>query len=218
MATEEYITFQKFTDHGAALSLGLVLEEGNIEYELENASTSFDPFFTNNELTKEFRIKLKKEDFEKADKLLQQISLSQIDLVEKDYFLFDFTNEELVDVVSKKDEWGQFNFTLAQKILKERGKEIKPAEVESFTEQRIEELTKPEESQNWLITAGYVLILLGGLFGLFIGWHLATHKKTLPNGDRVYGYSLQDRKHGNIIVIGGAICFVFSALVAIAEL
>ena len=30
MATEEYVTFQKFTDQVAALDLGVVLEEGNI--------------------------------------------------------------------------------------------------------------------------------------------------------------------------------------------
>ena len=40
------------------------------------------------------------------------------------------------------------------------------------------------------------------------GWHLSTYKKTLPNGDRVYGYSQSDRKHGNRILIIGAICFL----------
>ncbi len=206
--TEPFITFQRFNDQIEAMDLGAILEEANIEYVFENASAVFDVTFANSELSKEFRIKIKHSDFERADVLLEQICLAEIDIADKDYFLFEFTDAELIDVVSKKDEWGQFNFMLAQKILKDRGKEMRPEKIASFKKERIEELKKPEESQAGWINLAYVLALFGGLFGIFIGMHLATHKRTLPNGERVYGYSLEDRKHGNTIVIIGAVFFV----------
>ena len=139
--------------------------------------------------------------------MLQQISLSQIDSVDKDYYLFNFTDLELMEVITKRDEWGHLDFILAQKILKERGKEIKPEVVELLKKQRLEELAKPEENQKAWIYAGYITAVLGGFLGIFIGWHLSTYKKTLPNGDRVYGHSQSDRKHGNRILIIGVICF-----------
>ena len=207
MTTEEFLTFQKFNDKEALLELETLFNDNNIEYLIEDASANFDPSFANSELSKEFRIKLKKQDFEKADNLLQQISLSQIDSVDKDYYLFNFTDLELMEVITKRDEWGHLDFILAQKILKERGKEIKPEVVELLKKQRLEELAKPEENQKAWIYAGYITAVLGGFLGIFIGWHLSTYKKTLPNGDRVYGYSQSDRKHGNRILIIGVICF-----------
>lgn len=209
MATVQFVTFQKFNDQEAASELGSLLKENNIEYLLEDCSASFDPSFANSTLGKDFRIKLKKQDFEKADNLLQNISLKQFDTVDKDYYLFGFTDSELMEIITKRDEWGQFDFLFAQKLLKDRGKEIKPEVVELLRKQRIAELAKPEENQKAWIYAGYITAFLSGFLGFFIGWHLSSHKKTLPNGDRVYSYSKPDRIHGIRILIIGAIFFVF---------
>ncbi len=208
MAEEQYLTFQKFNDQGLATELADLLKENNIDFILDDSS-GFDPAFSNSEVNKEFRVKLKKENFEKANTLLLNISMKQLDNVEKDYYLFDFSNEELIEIVTKPDEWGQFDYLLAQRLLKERGNEIKPELADTLRKQRLQELAKPEESQKSWIFAGYAFALLGGLIGIFIGWHLMTHKKTLPNGDRVYGHSASDRKHGNRIFLLGIIFFLF---------
>jgi hypothetical protein len=215
MKKEQFLTFQKFNDEAAVLELETILNTHNIEYILEDTSASFDPSFANSLLTKEFRIKLRKQDFEKTDSLLQQISLDHLDSVDKDYYLFGFTDLQLMELITKRDEWGQFDFLLAQKLLKERGKEIKPELIELLKKQRIEELAKPEENQTAWIYAGYITAFLSGFLGFFIGWHLATHKKTLPNGDRVYSYSQSDRRHGNRILIIGVIFFVFWLIIRI---
>ncbi len=216
MSTEQFVTFQKFNDKELALELAAFLKENTIEYLLEDTSTPFDATWANNEFEKEFRIKLKKEDFEKADSFLQNITLGQIETVDKDYYLFDFTDDELMEIITKRDEWSQFDFLLAQKLLKERGKEIKPEVVELLKSQRIAALGKPEESQKTWIYLGYGMAFLGGLLGLFTGWHLLTHKKILPNGDKVYAYSESDRKHGLRITVIGAIFFVLWVSIRIA--
>jgi hypothetical protein len=102
-------------------------------------------------------------------------------------------------VLEKADEWSPFDVSLAQKILTDRGKPVSDAELKSIHNQRIEELKAPEPSQKTWIIIGYVAAFLGGVLGLFIGWHLFNHKKTLPNGEKVYGHTESDRKQGKII-------------------
>ena len=206
---EEFITFQKFNEQVSALELGKLLKENNIEYLLEDNSVNSDPIMSNNEFSKDFRVKLQRKDFEKADNLLQQLSQAEIDEIDKNYYLFSFSDDELIDLIAKRDERSQFDFLLAQKLLKERGKEISPEMIEQIKKERIIELSKPEESQTSWIISGYVFALLGGLLGIFIGWYLSTHKKTLPNGNRIYVYSAIDRKHGSRILIVGVIFLTF---------
>ncbi len=46
------------------------------------------------------------------------------------------------------------------------------------------------------------------IIGLFIGWHLMSYKKTLPDGERVYGYNETDRKHAKRIFYIGIVVLV----------
>lgn len=217
MNENDFLTYQQFNDRSEAEELITLLTENNIECFFEDTSASFDPSFVNSELNNEYRIKLKKEDFEKADSLLISITAKQIEEIHQDYYLFDFSNEELLELISKSDEWSKFDYLLAQKILSERGHKIEQQELKLIYKHRNEELSKPEKSQiNWII-AGYVFVLLGGLLGLVIGWNLYSHKRTLPNGESVYAYSIEDRIHGKRIVVLGVVCLVFWGLLMVVN-
>ncbi len=213
MTEDNFLTYQKFSDKSGATIFSDWLAENGIAFILEDSSASFDPSFANNKLQNEYRIKISKGDFEKVDRLQMEISASEIESVDKSYYLFGFTDQELIEIVTKSDEWSKFDYLLAQKILKERGKEINKELLETLRRQRIEELAKPEDSQRVWVIAGYAFALFGGILGVFIGWHLKSHKKTLPNGDRVYGYLPEDRKQGGRILILGAIFMVIWTVV-----
>jgi len=58
------------------------------------------------------------------------------------------------------------------------------------------------------VIIGYISSLFGGAFGIFIGRHLMSHKRVLPNGDKVFDYSEKDRKHGKRIQYIGIIVFI----------
>lgn len=87
MTEHPYLTFQKYSDLGAATEFCDLLKQNNIDFILDDTSTAFEPAFSNNELAKEYRVKLKKDGFDKADKLLLQIFSRQLDTVDKDYYL-----------------------------------------------------------------------------------------------------------------------------------
>jgi len=210
---DKYLTFRRFNNSEDASQLVKTLESNNIPHIVEDASPSFDVTFSGNTLDKEYHIKLKQSDFESTEKLLLSNSSVDIDKIPEDYYLLEFTNEELIEILMKPDEWSPLDYKLAQQLLKDRGKEVDAEFINTLRNKRNEELSQPEKSQKNWIYAGYVFALLGGLLGIFIGWHLMTFKKTLPDGKRVYGYVDSDRKNGQRILILGLIFTILWTIV-----
>lgn len=214
----EFITFKKFNEKEPAEALAAVLQEQGIEFEMGEVRESLDSLYGDKHFSKQFLVKIKSADFEKADSVLQEDAKKDLDNVSKDHYLYDFTDEELFEILSKPDEWSVFDYQLSRKILLERGREINTDTIELLKKQRIRELTKPEESQKAWVYAGYLFALLGGLVGIFIGLHLWTFKKTLPDGQRVYGHTQPDREHGTRIFMIGILMFVFWMFIRIRGL
>lgn len=203
----ELSTYRKFIYKDDALELIKILEVHHIAYELANNSSQLDSSFGGDINTKQFELKIKKDDFEKVDQLEEDLVKKEIENVEDDYHLFDYSDEELIEIVTKKEEWNKFDYLLAQKILKQRGKEINPELVKIINKQRIKDLSTQEESPTWLIIIGYASAFVAGFFGVFVGAYLMYYKKALPNGGRMYGFTKKDRSHGQNILIISAIAF-----------
>ncbi|UFH30481.1 hypothetical protein LNP04_10865 [Chryseobacterium sp. C-71] len=205
--------YRKFIYEDDALELMKILELNHITYELANNSSQLDSNFGGDINTKQFELKIHWEDFNLVEKLEEELVKNEVENVEKDYHLFDYSDEELIEIVMKKEEWNKFDYLLAQKILKERGKEINPELLNVINKQRIKDLSTKEESPTWLIIIGYSTACLGGFLGIFIGGYLMYYKKALPNGDRVYGFERKDRSHGqNILIISGIAFFIWIGL------
>ena len=194
--TESFLTFKKFNDIELAKEIANRLTQNNIEFLIEDNQKFFDPTFANNTFDPNIAIKIKSEDFIKANEALEDYYKTSLSSVDKDYYLFEFTDDELFEIISKPDEWGPLDYELSKKILHDRGKDINPDEVERLKEQRINELRKPESSPRFWIYFGYFSAIFGGVFGLIVGSSLFYLKKTLPNGQRVFMYGEKERKHG----------------------
>lgn len=213
---KEFVSYKKFDDQDRVTAIADVLAGNNIEVEISEDRESLDSLYGGRSEIRQFYIKIQQKDFELADLLLAGISQQQLASVDKDHYLYTFSDDELFEVVSKPDEWNEFDYELAKKILAERGKAITPEVISLLKQRRVNELTEPEETHKGWIFAGYLLALLGGLFGIFIGWQLYNFKKTLPNGERVYVYGVGDRRHGLRILILGIIIFIITTSIRIA--
>jgi hypothetical protein len=212
------LVYKRFYEQERANGLTELLADNGIEFELTEDKENLDALYGDKQFSKQYFVKIKADDFKKVDSILLNLSEKELETVDKDHYLFGFTDEELFEIISKPDEWNEFDFQLAKKILRERGKEINQNTIDLLKKQRLNDLAKPEEGQRNWIYAGYIFALLGGLIGVFIGWHLSTHRKTLPNGQQVYGYKLEDRKHGRRIWIIGAIMFIVSLTIRFSNL
>jgi hypothetical protein len=205
----ELATYKTFFEQERATALVDLLKENGIEVLVTEDRESLDSLYGQKQFRQQYFVKIKKDDFKKADSILIQRSADQLAEVDKDHYLFTFTNDELHDILSKPDEWSEFDYLLAQKILKDRGGHVSDEKIAALKDERMRELAKPDEKNRGWIYAGYVFAILGGLLGIFIGWHLSTFKKTLPNGETVHGYTVEDRAHGNRILIIGLFMFMF---------
>ncbi|HEY4326461.1 MAG TPA: hypothetical protein VGN20_20925 [Mucilaginibacter sp.] len=202
----EFITYQKFNDVALANELAEILTEHNIDYFIDEEAFRFDPSLVMSNAQKEYAVKIKSEDFERVNQLLKENEAKNIEGVEKDYYLFSFTDDELIEVIAKADEWNAFDNVLARKILADRGKIFSEQEITAINEQRLEELKAPEKPQTTWVIIGYIIALTSifmplfiCIIGIFIGWHLFNFKKTLPDGERVFEYADNDRRHGKRI-------------------
>jgi hypothetical protein len=214
----EFITYQKFSDVALANAMAEQLDNHHIQYLIAEESFDFDPAFRMNNALKEYAVKIKSTDFEKATQALKDDESTDVAEIDTDYYLYVFTNDELMEVVTKADEWSAFDNVLALKLLAERGISIGDKEIAEINEKRIEELRAPEAPQTFYIVIGYLAALLGGILGIFIGWHLSNYKKTLPNGDRVYDYNETDRAHGKRIFYLSIVIFIIAVIFKIVSL
>ncbi len=210
--TPEFITYQKFNDSALANDLAELLDQHNIPYFIQEETSGFDPSLVMSNAAVDYAVKIKSEDFEKVTQLRKEYEEQNLDGIEKDYYLFSFTDDELMEVLTKADEWSTFDVVLARKLLTERGKNITDADIRSINDKRIEDLKAPETGQSTWIIIGYICALMGGVLGLFIGWHLKSYKKTLPTGEKVYGYTENDRWHGRLIFYISIVGFIVGVI------
>jgi hypothetical protein len=195
----ELITYKKFNDIALANELAGILEQHDITYRIEEESTLFNPTFYADETAKDYAVKISANDFLRVNDIIKTEEAQNVEVADRDHYLYDFTNEELTDLISKPDEWSQFDNLLAVNILKERGVNLTDQTIKQLNNKRLEQLKQPEPPQSSWIVMGYLFALLGGVIGSFIGWHLSNSKKTLPNGEQVFTYAEADRTNGKRI-------------------
>lgn len=212
---ENFVTYRKFIFKDDALDLIEILKENNIDYVLDDNSSRLDSSFGNDDNTKQFVLKIEKENFERVEELEEKSISKSLDNVDKSYYLFESSDEDLIEIVLKKEEWSKFDYLLAQKILKERGKEINQDLIKAINKRRVEDLKTEEASPKWLIFIGYLFSILGGFIGIFIGLYLMNYKKTLPNGETIYGFGKEDRNSGKNVFICSIMGIIFWFIVRI---
>lgn len=202
--SQNYVSFKKYPDAKEARAIQQLLIDNGIECTFIDGGSAMGSAMAG-ELSKEYELQLHPDNFEQAQTLLEKEAEGMMANLPEDYYLLDFTDEELYDVILKHDEWSEFDYMLARKLLTDKGKDIDENLIKVLRKQRIEDLSKPEQDQKVWVVVGYVLSLVGGFFGVITGYVLWTSQKTLPNGETVFTYSENDRKHGKIILILGII-------------
>ena len=199
-----------------AEEMAKVLEAAGIEYKITKSRQYFDPSFAFNKTEPDINLKLKPEDFTRANQVLKNFYETQVAQADDNYYLFHFSDGELIDLVQKQDEWGSFDVELAKKILHDRGIEISEEVEDEVEKLRLKELGKPEKASSFMIWGGYVTAILGGFFGMLFGW-LLHNTKTLPDGQRVPFYTREDRKHGQRMILIGLIVFTLLMCMALLQ-
>lgn len=212
------ISLRNVATQEEAEALSKVLSDNDIISKITKDSGDLDYVFQGEAPTNKFEVHICEDDHQKAEAILTNLAKEDLNSVDKDYYLFTFTDDELKDILIKKNEWNEFDVLLSQKILEDRGVEINSKEIENQRELRDLELQKPEGGQTGWIIFGYITALIGGFIGILLGYSLWLSKKKLPNGTKVPAYNDDIRKHGKIIFYLGVVMFVVLFTLRLTEM
>lgn len=175
------------------------LRKHGIRVKLQDVSPDLDITFTGGSQQSELHLLVQQHDFERANDVLLEYARNEVSQIPKDHYLHDFSDEELIELLSKPHEWHEFDVAVAEELVAQRGIDITQDELEWRQNQVVEEFRKPEKAhQAWLIV-GMMLALAGGLFGLYIGWMFWKSKGTDPNGNEYYLYDEESRVSGRLM-------------------
>jgi len=110
---DNYLTFQKFNDPQLAQTIAHQLAELGIPSQIADEHPNFNPSFVTNVVEPTIHLKLRAQDFDQAHQALEEYYRQHLHDVDPDYYLLSFTDQELKDIVAKPDEWGHFDYALA---------------------------------------------------------------------------------------------------------
>lgn len=223
---QELISFQEFSSEEEAAEMAARLKEAGLFFKLDKTPALLDSTFIGTSLTPNISIKLLPSDFTKARETLDEYYKKQAESADMDYFLFTLTDKELNEILFNPEEWGPYNYHLANKILRERKSEIDDESLKKKAAERVSLFLRPEKAGSSFYLTGYIFVVLGLLsifyirlnffpflfwfpfLSVVIGRHMFSAKKILPDGQRVFFYQKKDREHGMIIMYSGLAVFL----------
>ncbi|MFD1466865.1 hypothetical protein ACFQ48_01415 [Hymenobacter caeli] len=202
------IAYQKFRSPEAAQPLLALLDAHRVAYETDHLPARFSAVLGTTS-AEQFVVRLLPEDFTRVRRIEEAQAAAALPNFPSDYYLFKFSTPELWELLGQPDAWSSHDVALAAQVLRERGQDVSDQILQNLRAQHTARLAAPNPSPTAWIAAGYGLALLGGVFGLGIGWSLLRYRKTLPDGRQVPGFAPADRAHGRRILWLGAAGVVF---------
>lgn len=225
------LVFDTYPTPDAAEQAASLLRGNDIVVEINQDQRPLDNNYLGQRFDNPYLLSLPGKDFERARKILEEQTPVDPDEVDPQYHLLFFGDEELIDVMMKRDEWGDYNYKLAEALLRRRGVPIPGARIEQSKAERQRQKEKINPSDWKILLIGYcalfsgaalalakhpALILFPGGIAVLLGWMLSHSKRTLSTGEQVYYYKPSSRLHGLILFWGAlgfaALRFILSML------
>lgn len=210
---EAFVLYRSYQFKDELDEMTALLKREKIEFDLvDNSHELIEGIVGAQNLSSKFQLLLRPQDFDKVNNIIATATHENIDKLPKDYHLFSFSNDELIAIVSKPEEWGAFDYQLAKKLLIQKGIVLDEEWFNVQKQNRNIELGRPKKAHPLMIYAGYGLAILGGFLGIIIGHILWKANRTLPNGEHINIYRDEDRREGKRIFIIGCIILPISLI------
>jgi hypothetical protein len=197
---DEYeVTLRKFFSVEDADALAAVLMEHGILSVVKRGGVAATDLLWSNFHDKEIGVNIREEDMPRALALMEKLAQQAGDDPESP--MNDMTEDELWEVVTHPDQWDEGGVAQAKRILQSKGVELNTFQVKEARKVRTKATAKPDAIAPWRIWSGYLFSFLIPIVGILYGSSLIWHKKTLPDGSRVSGYSKKIRNDGRAMIL-----------------
>ena len=224
MVKSDIVTFYTAFSVEEAKEISTILNKNNIHSIIEDNSLSFDASFANNNLDNNyFILKIHRNDFNKANNILEDIAKNNLKHIDDSHYLFSFNNKELIEILKNPDKWSKEDYLAAKNMLNKRGKKITKKNINDFKKDRIKKLRCGIKAPRIWIFLG----LFSSVFGIaifrhisilflfasfFIGWFFWKFKQTDFEGNTYYVYRSKTRKAGFYIFLSAIICLIYKII------
>lgn len=196
-----FTSFAHYHTREEADAVADILKKEGIPYKVEHERNLLDKIYVGESLDPFYSVNIPPNFFEQANGVLLEQAKSQLEGINPDYYLFSFTNEELLEVKNNPGEWNHFDQALADKLLAER-KVSTPAA--AITAPVVKSKYPLQLEIQWIVM-GYVISILFTIGGILAGLITLNAGKTLPDGTKVPLYNKNTHQHATIILIIGII-------------
>lgn len=142
-------TFQTFRDPQLASAIADTLKAKRIVCHIEKVEPLLESSFLPNVIEPNLHLKVRVADLDRAHRVLEEYYERQLQDVDPGYYLFSFTDTELLDIVAKPDEWGHFDYVLARELLAERGLPIPDETIRQMKQQRRRQLAQQSRVESF---------------------------------------------------------------------
>ncbi len=147
----------------------------------------------------------------KAARAALEASFAESELP-KDHFLHTSTDEELLEILAKPEDWDPYLVLHARRLADARGTKL-TAKVETKVAQLTEEQTRGFPAQPWQLILGWAAVAFGGVLGIIIGYSLAYSKEKNLSGE-YFTYDEATRETGSMMLWCGLAMLIFWGLLA----
>lgn len=212
MSKAELITVKEFQDRELLGDYVDLFEKAEIPFSVEDSKPRFDATFANDESRRYYRINVAPVNLGSALELCERMDQKIMAELPDDYYLFQFSDEELRDILVRSFEWNSLDVMLAKKLLIERGVPFSEDKIAAERQEITDELDAPEKGDTLLVVCGYIFCLLGGLLGLMIALTILTSQKTTHDGHRIPRYSAGTKKHAQRMLVAFSIGVIFALI------
>ncbi|MGE8422619.1 MAG: hypothetical protein ACN6PI_07305, partial [Sphingobacterium siyangense] len=153
---DTYIVLKRFSSLEEAQECHKLLSEKGVTTRLADNVPPVDITFSGNTVGYQYEVQIDPANFANAESILEEQEMQSLPLVEDDHYLYQFSDEELLEILQKSDEWNKLDYALAREILLKRGKEIDQEKLNLLKQERLMQLREPEPQQKYWVIFGYI--------------------------------------------------------------
>jgi hypothetical protein len=213
------ITYTTFLSSDEAEDCRITLRKAGIASEIEEGNSLHDEAAvsvqTGGVSTKHYALKIDDSDLDVVNAALREAAEAWVDSLPEDYYLYDFTDEELFHILKCPDLWSSNDYVLAQHILAKHGKSVSEVALKQLREERVAQLTQPISSSllvNILCLALPCIFIIGGGLTMLRGWYLMNNSNSTALTGEYLIFDEESRKWGKRLFWWGIIGTLVTAL------
>ncbi len=166
----------------------------------------FNPNMVNNGSQYSYSVMVEVDDFESVKNKLDDFYKLKASEPDLEYYLNDFKDSELFEIIEKQNAWSKYDFYKAYYLLLNR--EYPLNEDPDFYYNQAELKFRPIDISSLQLIFLYSFLLVFGIIPALFGLYVLQAKKTFSSGNRINLYSGNAQRHAKIWLFFGIISFV----------